>query len=389
MLDPAIKLYDEFNAKLEATRPGQKRWGVKWVSPAEYQSQRTARESALKQWQQKLAVVADRAAEVKDAERNLDNAKKGGTASKARATAASDALAAARRRLSDAQKDADETKSKIPPVPVLTRDDFKRLVAPSEEELAIARGNAAAAESAIASAQPTGKNPPTRIITGEPLRLGGAEQAKTPPKTVATADAPVTSSKPPVFDPPAAAPPTRRTYTRSVTGFAVAPDLILTTSLVNGARRVVLEIPNATPIEGVVERADGDLALVRVRGQAMSYLNLAESFAGGPVQCPAYPEVSIFGVSLETLTGRATAPKPDDWTISLARHPRIPGSPVVDPAAGNLVGLVTAKREDPADRLPAAPFDKIKTFLGPDLPRQPCATPKSAPIVQITAAFER
>jgi hypothetical protein len=382
MLDPAIKLYDEFNAKLEATRPGKKRWGIKWVSPAEYQAERSARDGALKAWQKSLDVVADRTVEVKDAERYLENAKKGGTASKARAAAASEALANARRRLSDAQRAADEARAKIPPVPILTRDDFKRLVAPSPGD--------APAETAVALAQPAGKANQPRVISNEPLRLGGSEPTKIPPKAVVVSDtSPPAPAKAPVFDPPAAAPPTRRTYSRSMTGFAVAPDLILTSSAVNGAQRVVLEFPGAPPVEGAVERAGGDLALVRLRGRAMSYLNLAETFDGGPVQCPAYPDLSIFGVTLETLAGRANAPKADEWTVSLSRHPRLAGSPIIAGGTGDLVGVVTARREDPLDRLPATPIEKIKAFLGADLPKQTCATPKSAPVVQISAMFER
>ena len=39
-LEPAMKLYEDFNARLEATRPGQKRWGVQWVSMAQFNALR-------------------------------------------------------------------------------------------------------------------------------------------------------------------------------------------------------------------------------------------------------------------------------------------------------------------------------------------------------------
>ena len=46
-------------------------------------------------------------------------------------------------------------------------------------------------------------------------------------------------------------------------------------------------------LEASVERTGAEgLALLRVKGQRVSYLNLATQFAGGNVQCPAFPEVS-------------------------------------------------------------------------------------------------
>jgi hypothetical protein len=375
MLDPAIKLYDEYNAKLEATRPGKKRWGVKWVSPMEYQSERGRREAAVREWQRRRAEVDQYAMQVKQAEKDLEAAKKGGVGARQRANAASEALAAVRRRMADSEKTADEAKSQIPPIPVLTRDDLRRLVAPTESTIVVARG-APSTQTASPDAQP-------QIVSAQPLRLGGAE----PTKVIEKPDT-APAGRGAVFDSPVAAPASRRTFTRSVTGFAIGPDLILTTSVVSGAREVVLEFPNALPLKGTVERSDPDLALIRVRGESMSYLNLATDFAGGPIQCPAFPDISIFGVNLETLSGRATALKADDWLVALPKHPRIPGSPIID-AAGNLVGVITAKREDPMDRLPAVPAERISAFLAADLPKQTCATPRSAPIVQITATFER
>jgi hypothetical protein len=281
--------------------------------------------------------------------------------------------------MADAEKAAREAKAEIPPIPTLTREDFRRLVAPTESELARAGGMTAPGDSQ------------THVVSAQPLRLGGAEPSKpaaAPAGTPATPETTPGRPAPATFDSPVAAPPSRRSFTRSVTGFAVAPDLLLTTSVAAGARRAILEFPNAVPAEGVVVRSNDELALIRVRDQTMSYVNLAEAFTGGPVQCPAYPDVSIFGVNLQTLAGRANPPKDGALTVALAKHPRIPGSPLIDPS-GNLVGVVTATREDPADRLPAASLERITAFLGPDLPKQVCATPRSAPIVQITATFER
>jgi hypothetical protein len=224
------------------------------------------------------------------------------------------------------------------------------------------------------------------------FNLGGTTGATPPasptPKTPIAGNTP--PAAPPTFNPPPAAPPARRSFSRSAAGFTVAPDLILTTSAaVKGAKRVMIEIPNAQPIEVTVVRTDDSgLALLRVEGKKFAYLNLAAAFPGGPVQCPAFPEVSVFGVSLETLRGTATSPKGDAWKVALAKHPRLPGAPLLD-GSGNCVGIELADREDLTDRLPALAFDKIKSFLAADAPAQPCGNPGSALVVQITASFER
>jgi hypothetical protein len=120
----------------------------------------------------------------------------------------------------------------------------------------------------------------------------------------------------------------------------------------------------------------------------MSYLNLATQFAGGNVQCPAFPEVSVFGVTMDTIAGKALKPTEEGWKVALNKHPRLPGAPLLD-EAGNLVGVEMGDREDQRDRLPALAFSKIKAFLAGDAPAQACATSSAAAIVQIAASFER
>jgi hypothetical protein len=212
--------------------------------------------------------------------------------------------------------------------------------------------------------------------------LGGGSST---PKTNHTSPAAT-----PAFDPPAAAPPERRTFSRSSTGFAIAPDLLLTTAAeVKGARRIVVEFPNGTPVDATVERiGDDGLALLKISDKKLNYLNLANDFSGGAVHCMAFPDVGVFGIAVETLSGNATAPREDGWKISLSKHPRLPGAPLVD-QAGNLVGIETSDRDDAPAHLPALSLARIKAFLANDLPGQPCANSRAAAVVQITAAFER
>src|SRR5688572_20693154 len=114
MLDPAIKLYEQYNAKLEATRPGKKRWGVNWVTPLEFEGERGRRDAAMREWQRQRQIVDQYATQVKQAEKELEAAKKGGVSARARTNAASEALAAVRRRMADAEKAAQEAKAQIP-----------------------------------------------------------------------------------------------------------------------------------------------------------------------------------------------------------------------------------------------------------------------------------
>jgi hypothetical protein len=157
---------------------------------------------------------------------------------------------------------------------------------------------------------------------------------------------------------------------------------------VKGAATVRIDVPGALPMDATVERAADGLALLRVKGQRLPYLNLANAFTGGPIHCPAFPEVSVFGANLETLTGRALAPQEEGWKVSLLKHPRLPGAPILDDG-GSVVGIEIGDRDDPYDRLPALSFKKIKEFLAADAPTQPCGNPRQAPVVQIIASFEK
>ncbi|MDB5319784.1 MAG: hypothetical protein JWN40_1415 [Phycisphaerales bacterium] len=374
-LEPSMKLYEEFNTRLEATRPGERRWGVQWVSTSQFDSEMKKRTAAVKvyeaaqdKWEQALDGV-------KDAERALEASKRNGYYTKARVDAASNKLARARDAAYDKQKLMETARAAIPAVPSLTKDDFKRLLTPHDVDVVVSK----AGKTAVASADNG-----SRAI---PFSLGGTGgTAKT--TTVTGGGGAGTGGL--VYQPPPAAPPSRRTFSRSATGFAAGPDLILTTAAaVKGAGRVMVEIPGAQPLEATVERTGTEgLALLRVKGQKVSYLNLATQFAGGNIQCPAFPEVSVFGVTMESITGKALKPTEEGWKVALNKHPRLPGAPLLD-EGGNLVGIEMGDRDDLRDRLPALPFGRIQAFLGADAPGQRCATSNAAAIVQITASFER
>jgi tetratricopeptide (TPR) repeat protein len=369
-LEPAMKLYEDFNGRLEATRPGQKRWGVQWISMAQFNLEMGKRRQAIKVYEQALDRLDEAQAAVKDAEIAYENSKKNGVYTKARVQAASDRLARARDIAYQKQKTADDARAAIPLVPALTKDDFKRILTPHDVDVLVSKQQ----KNTTVAAAGTDTSRSVKFSLGP---------TTTPPKT----NVPTVTQPPSVFEPP---PITRRTFSRSATGFAVAPGLFLTSAdAVKGSTRVAIEIPAAVPTDATVERTGTEgLALLRVKNQRLPYLNLATAFAGGPVHCPAFPEVSVFGVSLENIAGRALAPQDDGWKVSLLKHPRLPGAPLLNDA-GEVVGIEMGDRDDPYDRLPALSFKKIKEYLAQDAPAQPCGSPRSAAVVQITAYFEK
>ena len=369
-LEPAMKLYEDFNARLEATRPGQKRWGVQWVSMAQFNIEMGKRRQAIKVYELALDKLDEAQAAVKDAEIAYENSKKNGVYTKKGVEAASNRLARARDVAYQKQKAAEEARAAIPIVPALTKDDFKRILTPHDVDVLVSRQQKNTTVAAAAT------------DTSRSVKFSLGPTTPPPPKL----NAPNIAQPPSVFEPP---PITRRTFSRSATGFAAAPDLFLTSAdAVKGAASVRIDVPGALPMDATVERAADGLALLRVKGQRLAYLNLANAFTGGPIHCPAFPEVSVFGANLENLTGRALAPQEDGWKVALLKHPRLPGSPILDDG-GSVVGIEIGDRDDPYDRLPALSFKKIREFLAADAPTQPCGNPRQAPVVQIIASFEK
>lgn len=365
-LEPIIKLYEDLNEKLEATRKGQKRYGTKWVTPMEYNESMAKRRAAIREYDAAEQRVDAVEADVRNAERALDRAK--ALRDRGSINSASNALAAARNRLAAARKTAADAKAKIPAVPTLTRAELDQLLIPHAVTLVMAPNPKSPAiapasrvvqggDIVVAAASPRTANSPTPAVQPAPAREFLGETRK-------------------------------KTFTRSAAGFAVGPDLILTSAwAVKDAKRVMMEFADGAPLEGVVERSDSNLALIRTEKKRMPYFNLGESFKGGPVKCPTFPEVSIFTVRVEEIAGSA-APARDGWTVSLQRHPRLPGAPLLLPEGG-LIGVELATRDDPRERCTALSLEALKQFLAADLPATPCPNPASAPVVQITATFEK
>jgi S1-C subfamily serine protease len=261
-------------------------------------------------------------------------------------------------------------------VPILEKADLVRLLEPHEAKVVVA--------SAVAPRRRTGAAAPAQEAPAEgeksiEFTLGGGAKSASAGSDSSTPVEPATPTR-----------SGRRSFARGAVGFAVGPELLLTAaSAVKDASRVVVEFPNGQPMEATVERTGTEgLALLRIRGQKMAYVNLAQQFAGGAVQCPAYPEVSVFGVSVEVLKGKTLGTSDEGWKVSLGKHPRLAGAPLLD-SNGDLVGVEMADREDLSTQLPALSLKAVRAFLGSDLPGQPCGNPRAAAVVQVTGSFER
>lgn len=381
MLDAMIKNYDEFNGRLEATRPGQRRWGTQWVSEAEFKINMKKRELALRDVDKAQGQIADADADIVQAKQLVKWARGGQgslSAANAKQTAAENRRAAGVRAMEDAR-------SKLPPIPVLAKADFVRLIEPHEATVVVAA-------KAVKATKAGGAATPTQVASASPetksihFTLGGGGPGGTSSGASGGGAGDVGSAPPAGGGGRTAV----RGFSRTAVGFAIGPDLLLTAgSAVKDAKRVVVEFPNAAPVDATVERSGPEgLALLRLSGQKMAYVNLANGFAGGAVQCPAYPEVSVFGVAVEVIKGRALGAQDEGWKVMLGKHPRLPGAPLLD-GAGDLVGVEMAEREDLTDKLPALSVKAVRAFLANDLPGQPCGNPKAAAVVQVTGSFER
>ena len=170
----------------------------------------------------------------------------------------------------------------------------------------------------------------------------------------------------------------------------VGPDLVVTAAApVENATEFQLESPDGDSFKGELVRRDpvSKLALIRIAGKHMPYLNLATGFNGGEVVCWGFPEVIVFNPIAEFLGGSATAPKAGVWTVSLRRHPRLMGAAVLD-GKGALVGITTGDRDTLATQMTAVTLEQLRAFLGADAPRTACSNPNPSGVMQLTASHE-
>jgi hypothetical protein len=221
---------------------------------------------------------------------------------------------------------------------------------------------------------------PAKRPTAEPT-----DEPKTPPAKPAAVEAPPT---PIVALRPEAGRKVR--VTQYAAAFAVSENLIVTAAApLADAVEIDLQSTDGSALKAEVVRKDekSGLALLRVSSgdRKLSYLNIADTFAGGDLTCVAFPTVDLFNPNAEILAGTAETPK-DNWKIKLTRHPRLPGSPLL--AGGKAVGVVLAGREIPFDQLPAAGPDALKQLIGTDAGKGASSRDPAAALMQLMAIHE-
>jgi hypothetical protein len=172
--------------------------------------------------------------------------------------------------------------------------------------------------------------------------------------------------------------------------FAVAPDLVVTAAgPLENATEIELQSTDGSALKAAVVRKDdkSGLALLRITrsDKPLPFFALADAFAGGNVQCAAFPTVDLFSPTAELLTGSGEAVK-DGWTVKLNRNPRLPGSPLI--AGTKVIGVVLAGRETPADQLNAVGPAAIKALVGADAGTGPGTRDAAAALLQLTAFRE-
>ena len=362
----AGRAYEQFNAKLESTRKGQKRWGLEWLPESE-----ATRKIATWQRQEaeldKVGVkLADASAEVTAARRNLAKVKAQsmiGGVNRGMVDNAEQRLATAQRAYATAQeayrkKEATVARPQFPKaMATVALDDVKpaapgRTSEPFERPTEVATATATPARLRL-RAQPT-PAAPTKV---QPKDDEAAEQD--------------TSAVPELFVKKDAS---RRTVVRKAGAFPVAPDLYVTAaSAVQGAREITLSDTGGQNFNGEVLRVDAKagVALVRSPGRkSAAYLRLADSFKGGAVQCMSLSP-GLFDSRIEQIPGTLRLVGAGEPTLSLQREPRRCGTPLV--VNRQVVGVQLADRGLGADDLPVATLDAIKALCGPNLP-PPAAT---------------
>jgi hypothetical protein len=180
----------------------------------------------------------------------------------------------------------------------------------------------------------------------------------------------------------------RFSVTRSAVAVPVAPDLVLTSSAAV-ADATDIQTADATGVTrtGRVVRKDTllGLALVKLDGKPLDYLNLAQKVDGHQFACWAFPEVTVDKPVPEALPTSASAPRNATWAVFVSRHPRLPGAAVVD-VSGLLVGIALGERASESSQVPAVPLDEVRSFLGSDMPATPGGRPDVTDILELRAS---
>lgn len=363
-----------------------KRWGVQWLS-AQTVDERTATNVVSEKQLASLSRDIDSLdGKLADANRTLEKQKdlvRRGFMTQYELTDSLQTVKFLSEQQTDKQKEYDENVAKI------QRPSFPRamtLVAMDDLAPPVVAANVAMAEGTQAVqlvAPPSAR----RGSSGAKSRTNGTDKSTTPKTEIKTEMPKVEESIISVNAQPAAHRKVR--ITSYAAAFPISDNLILTAAApMADATEIELQAADGTPVKATLVRLDetSGLALLRVSDRKLIPMMLAPAFTGGAVQCAAYPSVNIFNPVAESIPGTAKAPA-GDWRISLSRHPRLGGAPLL--SGNKVVGIELASRDIDAAQIPAVTLDAIKKFLGSDLPKAPAGGPEPcAAMLQLMATRE-
>lgn len=358
----SVAFYEVANKRLDAARPGYKRFGMEWHPAAEADAKLSTfakNQKALDHLATAIDLAEQRVADVeREIARQLFLIDRKDSAAPRRLAAARADLPKARAEVAAAQKNYDDFAASMerPPFPKEVEAVAMSQIDPPPFSAVIIKP---ATPTATATASTT---PATTTAVATPAVATTQPAAVSQPATTTTsAPTAVTPSQ-----------PVTRRSAKVLTAFAVHVDLVLTAAQgieKNSETRVQLRDGRTFPARLVRLDAKTGLALLRVEGVRLSCLAVGEQFDGGPITCVGFPDDDLFQPKLRGMNGKAS-PVPAEqgekgWTVSLNIHPRLPGAPLF--AEGHVVGVCLAPPDALPSELPAIPLAQLKPFLGMDI----------------------
>lgn len=359
MLEHFAQIYQQENERLEQTRPGEKRWGVEWMSAPVVDQKMAERTKALSDYAQNSRLADSSFKQWQDMQGyyNTFTANGARRASLAQVQSAERAYNAYSSRAEDARK-------RIPDMTWLT--EVEPVLPP------LPPGMTAVAVAPPAAGSDGGNESPS-IFTIPNVTLH---------------DRPAEAPTNPTEAPPAA--PVHISVPRYALAFPIDKTrLISSADVVGQVEKVRLQDAQGQTYTAHVVARQEHLALLELdpgQGQYLTCMNLAENFSGGAVTCVCVPQESVFGPQPVSVAGQAVAPPREvEWAVSLTDHPRLAGSPLLD-AQGQVVGMVIAKRDDSKTHLPAISVTQLREFLSAQsaLPERPSARPDPMSVLEVT-----
>jgi tetratricopeptide (TPR) repeat protein len=390
----AAQFYETVNKRLEAARPGQKRFGMEWMPAAEAEAKQRALTSQQKQLDMLEQAIATAEEQVgpseKELERQKDLVRRGEPPGNYYFRRAEEAYNSAVARYQAAVENLERALANIerPKFPeaiaLVGMDETKP---PQITAVASASNDGGTGSFTVTKPRRgTGRGKEAVAIKPGELKPGGGSGTGTEKSTGGDTTAGGGASV--IYEPPK---PTKKVrITQYAAAFPVAPDLAVTSaSAVGDDATLQLQFSNGESAKGSLVRKDDatGLALIRIEGRKLVPLMLADGFAGGPISCATFPTADLFTPTGQKIAGNATAPKEGaEWTVSLNLHPRVAGCPIL--SGNKVVGVCVATRESDRSKLPSVSLAALKQFIGEDVKPASASGDPLGNLLQLVSSHE-